>query len=110
MTQFFKGLFQQAKKPESADALALPQDLAHYGSEYITYCIEQEQAIDRLESALHTSDNPQEIAMQTLKTACSFYGADWAGIIELDMDLGITTPGWWYHADPKVTRLSRMYE
>lgn len=106
MAHLFKKLFPQQEQPPAGQPPSLPQ----YDEDYIIYCVEQEQTIDHLESALHTSDNPEEIAMQTLKTACEFYAADWAGIIELDLDLGITTPRWWYNTDPKVNRLQRMYE
>ncbi len=106
MAHLFKKLFLKQEQPQAGR----PPSLQQYDEDYIIYCIEQEQAIDKLESALHTSDNPEEIAVQTLKTACSFYGADWAGIIELDLDLGLTTTGWWYNADPSVTKLKRMNE
>lgn len=110
MAHLFKKLFQQQEMPQAEYSLSVPQELAQYDSEYIAYCIEQEQTVSHLESALHISDDPKEIAMQTLETACRFYAADWAGIIELDLDLGITTTGWWYNADPKVTKLQRMNE
>lgn len=106
MVQLFKKMFRQ-KELQQAEH---PPSQQQYDEDYIIYCIEQEQAIDKLESALHTSDNPEEIAIHTLKTACGFYGADWAGIIELDLELGLTTTGWWYNADPSVTRLKRMNE
>lgn len=110
MAHLFKKLFQQQQVPQAEHSPSVPQELAQYDGEYIAYCIEQEQTVSHLESALHISDDPKEIAMQTLKTACSFYAADWAGIIELDLDLGITTTGWWYNADPKVNKLQRMNE
>ena len=46
---------------------------------YMRYCIELEQALRDLETYLLTCDDPKEIAMQALKTACTFYGGDWAG-------------------------------
>ncbi len=72
-----------------------------YEEEYIRYCIELEQTISALENTLHSSDDPQEIAMETLKTACSFYGGDWAGILEVDLDLDIWTPVWWHNTNPR---------
>ena len=50
---------------------------------YMRYCIELEQALRDLETYLLTCDNPKEIAMQALKTACTFYGGDWAGTLEV---------------------------
>lgn len=82
--------------------------IEQYDSEYVSYCIEQEQTVSGLESALHTSDNPDEIALQTLQTACTFYDADWAVLLELDMELGVTTTGWQYHAENKPVMQSKM--
>lgn len=31
----------------------------------------------------------KEIAMQALKTACTFYGGDWAGTLEVDLDFDV---------------------
>ena len=90
MAHLFRKLFLKQEQPQTGH----PPSLQQYDEDYIIYCIEQEQAIDKLESALHTSDNPEEIAIQTLKTACDFYSSDWAGIIELNLDLGLTTTGW----------------
>lgn len=60
--------------------------LEQYDEEYIRYCIEQEQTVRELKEYLHTCDDPKEIDIKTLKTACAFYGADWAGILEVDLD------------------------
>lgn len=106
MTQLLKKLFHKQEQQEAVH----PPSPSQYDDGYITYCVEQEIAIARLESALHKSDNPDEIAVQTLKTACDFYGANWAGIIELDLELGVTTPGWWYNTDPTIKKLQRMSE
>ena len=56
---------------------------------YMRYCIELEQALRDLETYLLTCDDPKEIAMQALKTACTFYGGDWAGTIEVDLDFDV---------------------
>lgn len=106
MIQVFKKLFHC----EEQSRVEHPPSTTQYDEDYIIYCIEQVQAIDKLESALHTNDNPEETAIQTLKSACNFYGADWAGVIELDLDLGLTTVGWWYNTDPAVKKLKRINE
>lgn len=111
MSRLFEGLFGQLGKPKVENLTsALPAVLSQYDSEYITYCIEQEQAISKLESELHTNDDPEVIAKKALAAACEFYGADWAGVIELDLDLSIWTPGWWYNADPKIKELQKFQE
>ena len=111
MANFLKKLFgraEQKKEPQQQ----VSELLKKYDVEYIRYCIEQEQVVSALEANLHTSDDPQEIAMQTLKTACAFYGGDWAGILEVDLDLGVWTPVWWYNPGIKdrTTQLMREFE
>lgn len=64
---------------------------------YMGYCIELEQALRDLETYLLTCDDPKEIAMQALKTACTFYGGDWAGTLEVDLNLDVWAPVWWYN-------------
>lgn len=72
-------------------------------AEYTQYAIEVERTLTKLEARLHTSDDPEEIAMMALKTACEFYQADWAGLLEVDLDLNIWTPFWWYNTHPNDT-------
>lgn len=88
------------------------QQISDYPPEYIQCCIEQDLSIAALESYLHTSDDPTEIAIQTLKTACSFYGGDWAGLFEIDMDLGIWSPVWWYKVgkNDRTMQMVREFE
>ena len=100
MVKFLSALF---KRPTA-------KGLEQYDDEYVSYCIEQEQTVSELESALHASDNPNDIALQTLKTVCTFYDADWAGLLELDLELGVTTTGWQYHAESKPVMPHKMQE
>ena len=46
------------------------------GRRSIGYALDLEDALSSLEKYLHSSDDPTEIAMGTLKTACDFYQAD----------------------------------
>lgn len=110
MANLFGGFFKKIEKPQSVHPPSVPKEFSQYDSEYITYCIEQEQTLSELEAELHSNDDPKEITMQTLQTACAFYAADWTGIIEVDLELGVTTTGWWYNADPQITTLQKMYE
>jgi len=68
--------------------------------DYIQYCRSLEQTLSELGSNLHTSDSPEEIAMMAMQTACDFYGADWCGFLEVDLDLGLWTPYWWHNIRP----------
>lgn len=74
----------------------MPVAAPEYDPEYVAYCIELEQIVSALEENLHTSDDPKEIAMQTLKVACSFYGGNWAGILEVDLEMDVWNPLWWF--------------
>lgn len=107
MTNLFKAIFRQGNRPS---ALSGDESMQQYDEEYIRYCIEQEQVVAALESHLHISDDPKEIALQTLKTACAFYGGDWAGIFEVDMDLGVWTPIWWHKVGLKDRTMQLMRE
>ena len=110
MQQFTSGSFKQIEKPQSVHPPSVPVDLSQYDEEYITYCIEQERSISELESGLHTNDDPAEIAKKALVTACAFYDADWAGVIEIDLELNIWATGWWHNIDPSVRKLERLQE
>lgn len=109
MANFFKNLFEKAGKESQRPSNNL---LNQYDEEYIQYCIEQEQIVSALEASLHDSDDPKEIAIQTLKTACTFYGGDWAGILEVDLDFDIWEPIWWYNPgiQDRTTQLIFEYE
>lgn len=80
--------------------------------EYIKYAKDVERTLRYLESNLHDTDDPEEIAMGALKTACEFYDADWCGVFDVDLDIGVWTPIWWYNvrgAD-KTKELFEEYE
>ena len=93
MINFLKNLVG----PKEATPLPTLPDgpLPDYDEDYIRYCIEQDQVLSSLEACLHSSDDPDEIAGQTLKTACSFYGGDWAGLVTVDFDINIWSLLWW---------------
>lgn len=110
MAHLFGGLFKQIEKPQSIHPPSILQDFSQYENEYVTYCIEQEKTISELESGLHTNDDPEAIAKKALTAACVFYGADWAGIIELDLELNIWASGWWHNTDPNVKELEKLQE
>ena len=110
MQHLFGGLFKQIEKPQDTHPPSIPMDFSQYDDEYITYCIEQEQSISELESGLHTNDDPEEIANKALAMACAFYDADWAGVIEIDMELNIWATEWWHNIDPSVKKLEKIQE
>ena len=69
-------------------------------AEQIQYALDFVNTLSSLEAALHTSDDPEEIARLTLRTACDFYQADWCGFLEVDLDLGIWSPTIWHNENP----------
>ena len=69
-------------------------------AEYIQYTQELEQTLSVLEAHLHESDNPDEIILHALETACDFYNGDWAGFLEIDLELGLWTPYIWFNKNP----------
>ncbi len=67
--------------------------------QYISYAKAFEHTLRDLESHLHDSDDQSEIITKVLKTACDFYQGDWAGFVELDVDLGLWTPYVWFNTN-----------
>lgn len=110
MANFFSGLFRSNDKLLTTHPPSTLPEFSQYESEYITYCIEQEQTISNLEAQLHADDDPAVIAKRTLKTTCDFYGADWAGVIEVDLNLKVWGAGWWYNVNPDIHELQKMQE
>lgn len=74
----------------------LPSRYSMYNTDDIQYCVEQEDMLRKLEIGLMSNDEPYTIAQLTLKSACDFYNADWAGIIIVDFNVNIWRPYWWY--------------
>lgn len=90
----------------------LPPKLRNYDMDELCYCVELKETLALLESQLHISDDPYEIAVTAMRAACGFYQADWSGLLEIDTDLGIWTPFWWYNTNPedKTTRVLNEFE
>lgn len=105
MANLLGGFFKRIEKPQDTHPPSALNEFSQHNSEYITYCIEQDQTLSNLESEIKSCDDPHETVMQTLRTACAFYDADWTGIIEVDMELGVTNTGWWHNPDPKIKKL-----
>lgn len=112
MSKLFGCIFGRAEKSVPTSVSTVNIDGEELDVEYVKYCIEQERTVSALESSLHESDDPKEIAEGALKAACLFYGGDWAGILDVDLDLDVWTPLWWYNRDPrdKTTDLFGEFE
>lgn len=76
------------------------------------YALDFLHELTRLEHELHGSGDPNQIAMGALKSGCEFYQAEWCGILDVDMDVGVFTPLWWYTPmeSDRTTELFREFE
>lgn len=103
------GLFGK-KEPEQVKPQQLMVNGELFDEDYLYYCAQQDRTLQQLEANLHITDDPEEIAIGTLKTACDFYDGDWAGILSVDMDLGLWTPVWWYKVGRPDHTLTLLHE
>lgn len=109
MASLFGSLFGRAEKKAEEPFQSVPTKNQQYDQEYIDYCIELEQTVSALEAYLHTSDDPHEIAIETLKTACRFYGGNWAGILDVDLELDVWSPLWWVNMG-SIDRTMKLFQ
>lgn len=66
-------------------------------AEYIQYAQDVEQALSHLEASLHNCDDPEEIIINMLVAAATFYDGDWAGIMEADLTMKVWSTLWWFN-------------
>lgn len=79
----------------------------------IQRAIDFENSMNDLESQLYYQHlSPKEVAQQVLKSTCQFYDADWCGLIQVDLDLSLWTPFWWFNTGTtdKTMILTEEYE
>lgn len=81
-----------------------------YDIEHIQYALEIEHILSLLEEGMHSSDDPREIVLAAMKTACEFYQADWCGFLEVDLDLNVWAPLIWYSPDVPDETMSVLSE
>ena len=53
------------------------------------YTMNLEKTLRVLETSLHNSDSAEEIAVQTMAAVCEFYDADFCGVLDVDLDVGV---------------------
>ena len=81
--------------------------------ENVQCALDIESTMNELETQLYYRHlPPKEVAMRVMETACKFYDADWCGLIQVDLDLGLWKPFWWYNDGPedKTTVLTNEFE
>ncbi len=67
--------------------------------EYVQYAIEIERTLHELQKDLSNTLDPKQAAMGVLRVATEFYDADWCGILDVDGEVGVWTPVWWYNRE-----------
>lgn len=65
--------------------------------EYAQYSMAIERTFAELQKGLALCYDPKEVALNAMRVATEFYDADWCGIFEVDLELGMFTPFWWYN-------------
>ena len=73
-----------------------PEEFAEMMRPY-EFTMKVAQNLGKLESELHMSDDADQIIKRALKEACDFYGADWAGFLDVDMVMKVWSPHHWYN-------------
>ncbi|MGN8817787.1 hypothetical protein ACTNEN_05555 [Oribacterium sp. HCP28S3_H8] len=74
-------------------------DLSKCSPEDIKAALGISQMLVRLESQFRRDLDPKTIIMKVLKLTCSFYGGDWAGVLDIDPEVGVWTAHWWYNVE-----------
>lgn len=67
--------------------------------EYARYSMEIERTFTELQKELSLCCDPNEVALNVMRVATEFYDADWCGIFDVDLELGLFTPFWWYNRE-----------
>lgn len=89
------------------------QDYEQPDFDHIQYAIDFERTMNELESQLYYCHlPPKEVALRVLEATCKFYDGDWCGLIQVDLDLGLWKPFWWYNnsSEDKTTLLTNEFE
>ncbi len=110
MQHFFGGSFKQTEKPQSVHprqfrwtCLSTMRSILHTASS-------RSKASANWSRDYTPTTTLRKSQSKALVTACAFYDADWAGVIELDLELNIWGSGWWYNTDPSVKKLEKLQE
>lgn len=85
-------------------------DLYVEEKDYTQYSVDYVKTMTALEATLHSCEDPAEIAMTTLKVAAEFYGGDWCGIIEGDLEMEAWAPVLWYDVETQGMTSTRFRE
>lgn len=78
--------------------------------DYTRYSVDYVKTMTALEATLHSCEDPGEIAMTTLKVAAEFYGGDWCGIIEGDLEMEAWAPVLWHDLETGGMTETKFHE
>lgn len=73
-----------------------PANPIGYSIEKVTCAMDVMEILIETETALHGMKNPEEICQYVMKQLCSFYQADYVGILEADLEIDNWFFKWWY--------------
>lgn len=77
----------------------IEKDTIGDSQEYVQYAIEIERTLHELQKDLSNTLDPKQAAMGVLRVATNFYDADWCGILDVDSEVGVWAPVWWYNRE-----------
>lgn len=81
-----------------------------FSDEQVKAAIELEQMMVRLEKEFRRDLVPKDIIMKVLRLTCEYYDGDWSGVLDIQQDIGVWAPYWWYNARTKGMTPTRFYE
>lgn len=88
---------QPQHPPQPLNVANLP-DSMYSVQEEILFNYEFRVTLRELEMRLHTAEDTKFIVMETARTGCNFYKADWCGILIADRNTGIWSAKVWYNS------------
>lgn len=92
----------------------IPSELSSFQEE-IMFNSDFRSTLCWLEQKLHTAEDTKTIILQTVKTCCKFYEADWCGVLIADRNTRVWSAKFWYDraADgmaPSLIRDNEFFE
>lgn len=86
-------------KKAQAEVKDFESNIAGDTQEYVQYAIEIERTLHELQKDLSNAIDPKQAALGVLQVATDFYDADWCGILDVDTEVGVWTPVWWFNKE-----------
>ena len=87
--------------PQSGTNKNIEFDLYNIGDtkEYVQFAIEIERTLHKMQKEISNCLEPKKVALHIMRVATEFYNADWCGILDIDTEVGVFTPIWWYDTE-----------